>query len=67
MTFLLDIPEYNKMRADIPTQEDMIYVIDNVVYWYPEIKHRLNDAEQGIFQSVYERALIIIKNHEQQL
>lgn len=65
MTFLLDMEEYHKGKADIPDEKsEMLYVISNLVYWYPEIKDRLTDAEQAIFNDVFERATKIINNHD---
>ena len=61
MTFQLDSEQYHKDRNDILDREfDMLYVINNVVYWYPEIKDRLSDAEQAMFSPVFDRALKIL-------
>lgn len=61
MTFLFDSEEYHRNSGDIPEREaDMLYVVNNVIYWYPEIKDRLSDAEQAIFSSVFDRAMKIV-------
>lgn len=61
MTFQLDAEEYHRSKSGIPvTEADMLYVISNLVYWYPEIKDRLNDAEQAVFEPVFKKALQIM-------
>lgn len=67
MIMELDYNEYKKQQmAEKPfcenyREQEIDYVLTNLVHWYPEFSDRLTDAERVIFQQVIERAEKLIK------
>jgi hypothetical protein len=64
MIMELDYLEFKKQQMvneKIPIcqtyrENEIDYILTNLVHWYPEFSERLTDAERVIFQAVVERA-----------
>lgn len=47
------VDEYYRLKD---READMVYVLENLLMWWPEIQYKLSDAEVAIFKPVIERS-----------
>lgn len=59
---VLDTEKYNKPES--ANLEDIYYVLESFLCWYPEVKDRLSDAEDAVMQFLIEKTEQILANRQ---
>lgn len=63
---IFDAEEYRQTCQDNkPNMDDIYYVLENLLAWYPEVSGRLSDAENAVLKFLIEKTEAILANRHE--